>query len=182
MGTRKTRSGRESATLTGMQCHIHWILHGGGLTLVCWTTRKMKLEGGGHVMIGIYHCFMQQNVHLMLSTFCRCMGITCNIWGRAQDPTQLTHTLRGGGKHATGYRALRLQSLLSDDYAGTLGDYEIIIFLPRKAAFSCLSIITRISELQCLAFLLCRRRRLVMRIWMCTVLYATSESQNSWPH
>ena len=91
----------------------------------------MRPEGGGHV---ICHYSMQQNVHLMLSTFYRCMGITCNIWGRALDPTQLTHRLRGGGKHATGYRALRWQSLLSDDYAGTLGDYEIIFFLPRKAA------------------------------------------------
>ena len=85
-------------------------------------------------MIVIYHCFMRQNVHLMLSTFNRCMGITCNIWGRAQDPTQLTHTLRGGGKHATGYRALIWQLLLSDDYADTLGDYDIIFYLPRKAA------------------------------------------------
>jgi hypothetical protein len=62
----KTRSGWECTTSTGMQLHIHWILHGGGPTLVCWTTRKMKLEGGGHVMIVIYHCFMRQNVHLML--------------------------------------------------------------------------------------------------------------------
>jgi hypothetical protein len=94
----------------------------------------MKLEGGGRVTIVIYHCFIQQNVHLMLSTFCRCMGITCNIWGRAQDPTQLTHALRGDGKHATGYRALLWQSMVSDDYAGILGDYDIIYFLPRKAA------------------------------------------------
>ena len=85
-------------------------------------------------MIVIYHCFIQQSVHLMLSTFCRCMGITCNIWGRAQDPTQLTHALRGGGKHATGYRGLLWQSMVSDDYAGILGDNDIVYFLPRKAA------------------------------------------------
>ena len=115
-------------------------------------------------MIVIYHCFMQQHVHLMLSTFCRCMGITCNIWGRAQDPTQLTHTLRGGGKHATGYRALLWQSLF-DDYAGALGNYDIMFSLFRaRPHFYFLSIMTRISELPCLAFRPCRCRRLVMRI------------------
>ena len=36
-------------------------------------------------------------------------------------------------EHASGYRALLWQSLF-DDYAGALGNYDIIFSLPRKAA------------------------------------------------
>ena len=44
----------------------------------------------------------------------------------------LSHRLRGGGKHSTGYRALLWQSLLSSD--GVFGNYEPLVWLPRKAA------------------------------------------------
>ena len=44
------------------------------------------------------------------------------------------HLLRGGGTHLTGYRALTWQSLLTSGYAGVLGDYEPLLWLPRKAA------------------------------------------------
>ena len=44
------------------------------------------------------------------------------------------HRLRGGGRHESGYRALRWQSLITDGNAGPLGDYSPIIWLPRKAA------------------------------------------------
>ena len=118
-----------------------------GLTLVCRAKRKMKPNGGGHVTC---HYFMRRNVYLMLSTFCRCMGITCNIWGRAQDPTQLPHKLRGGGSRA----CFRLSGLaLFDDYAGALGNYDIIfsLFCCARPHFYFLSIMTRISELTCLA-------------------------------
>ena len=119
-----------------------------GLTLVCRATRKMKPGGGGHVTVTC-HYFMRRNVYLMLSTFCRCMGITCNIWGRAQDPTQLPHKLRGGGSRA----CFRLSGLaLFDDYAGALGNYDIIFSLfCARPHFYFLSIMTRISELTCLA-------------------------------
>ena len=67
-------------------------------------------------------------------------------------------------EHASGYRALLWQSLF-DDYAGALGNYDIIFSLFRaRQHFYFLSIMTRISELPCLAFRPCRRRRLVMRI------------------
>ena len=67
-------------------------------------------------------------------TLHRCLGIKCNIWGRAQDSTQLVHRLRGGGSHLTGYRALMWQSLLTSGYEGVLGEYEPLLWLPRKAA------------------------------------------------
>ena len=67
-------------------------------------------------------------------TLSRCLGIQCNIWGRAQDSTQLVHRLRGGGTHLTGYRALMWQSLLTSGYEGVLGTYEPLLWLPRKAA------------------------------------------------
>ena len=89
-----------------------------------WATRKMKPGGGGHV---ICHNFMRLDVYLMLSTFCRCMGITCNIWGRAQDPTQLPHKLRGDGSRACFRLSWSgLWQSLFDDYAGALGNYDII--------------------------------------------------------
>ena len=66
--------------------------------------------------------------------FCRCLGIQCNIWGRAQDSTKLVHRLRGGGHNQTGYRGLMWQSLVTSGYAGIMGDYEPLLWLPRKAA------------------------------------------------
>ncbi len=44
--------------------------------------------------------------------------------------------LRGGGKKATGYRALLWPSMLSEEgeNAGVLGNYEVLIWLPRKTA------------------------------------------------
>ena len=75
-------------------------------------------------------------VHVLVTviTLHRCLGIQCNIWGRARDSTQLVHRLRGGGQHLTGYRALMWQSLLSADTEGVLGIHEPLIWLPRKAA------------------------------------------------
>lgn len=66
--------------------------------------------------------------------FSRCLGIECNIWRRAQNPTQLSHMLRGGGKQGTGYRGVMWQSLLNDPGDSVLGDYAPLIWLPRKAA------------------------------------------------
>ena len=80
---------------------LKWVPHytavRSGLMLVCRATRNLKSGGGGHV---ICHYFMRRDVYLMLSIFCRCMGITCNTWGRAQDPTQLPHKFRGDGSRA----------------------------------------------------------------------------------
>ncbi len=50
---------------------------------------------------------------LFICMIYRCLGIQCNIWGRAQDSTHLVYQFRGGGAHLTGYRALMRESLLT---------------------------------------------------------------------
>ncbi len=98
----------------------------------------MKPEGGGHHDVSCSYCDATKCAPDVV-TFARCLGIQCNIWGRAQDHRQLTHKLRllrGGGKKETGYRALRWQTMLSDDgdNAGVLGNYDVLVWLPRKTA------------------------------------------------
>ena len=99
---------------------------------MCWMTNRTRLGEGAH------HdsTSSMSYVHVLVTviTLHRCLGIQCNIWGRARDSTQLVHRLRGGGQHLTGYRALMWQSLLSADTEGVLGVYEPLIWLPRKAA------------------------------------------------
>ena len=42
----------------------------------------------------------------------RCPGIRCNIWARAQRRREITHHLRGGGTHNSGWGALRWQEMI----------------------------------------------------------------------
>jgi hypothetical protein len=106
------------------------MLRGGGRMLVCWMKKTTRLEGGDKLS----RVLNDLKFVLFICMVYRCLGIQCNIWGRAQDSTQLVYLFRGGGAHLTGYRALMWESLLTKGYAGALGDYEPLLWLPRKAA------------------------------------------------
>jgi len=63
----------------------------------------------------------------------RCLGIRCNIWARALRRREITHHLRGGGKHDLGWGALRWQEMVGTDEV-RFGKHREIRFLPKKIA------------------------------------------------
>jgi hypothetical protein len=46
---------------------------------------------------------------------CVASGVRANIWARARRRAEITHLLRGGGKQAIGWGALRWQETISTD-------------------------------------------------------------------
>ena len=60
-------------------------------------------------------------------------GIRCNIWARALRRREITHHLRGGGKHDLGWGALRWQEMVGTDEV-RFGKHSAIRFLPKKIA------------------------------------------------
>ena len=68
----------------------------------------------------------------------RCLGIRCNIWARALRRREITHHLRGGGKHDLGWGALRWQEMVGTNEV-LFGKHREIRFLPKKLRISCTS-------------------------------------------
>ena len=63
----------------------------------------------------------------------RCLGIRCNIWARALRRREITHNLRGGGKTAAGWGALRWQEMVGTDEV-RFGKHTLLRYLPEKIA------------------------------------------------
>ena len=63
----------------------------------------------------------------------RCLGIRCNIWARALRRREITHCLRGGGKHNIGWGALRWQEMIGTDEV-RFGKHRVLRHLPKKIA------------------------------------------------
>jgi hypothetical protein len=64
---------------------------------------------------------------------CVASGVRANIWARARRRADITHKLRGGGKHALGWGALRWQETINTDEV-CFGRHMQLRWLAKKVA------------------------------------------------
>ena len=64
---------------------------------------------------------------------CVASGVRANIWARARCRAEITHVLRGGGRFAMGWGALRWQETCNPDVV-RFGCHRQIRFLAKKVA------------------------------------------------
>ena len=64
---------------------------------------------------------------------CVASGVRANIWARARRRAEITHLLRGGGKHALGWGALRWHETINTDIV-FFGRHMQLRWLAKKVA------------------------------------------------